>query len=182
MFLLQQVFCLEHGKESLVLLHVKNLLQRKHIKALETKVQYSKLVCSHGDEGARLQVSLLPDLSKNKFWQLELAFLERCAHRLSLNHKVTSIVTGKLGYNFSCSRAFSKSKTQIFPGALSPGLAERREVAHSAPSWIFCIYVMIKGLWPFVSNLFIFFSPVGSHPLGTLISISTQIPSQINLL
>ena len=60
MFLLQQVFHSECDKESLVLLCAKSSLQQKLIKVLEMRVLLHK-------------VSLLPHLSKNKFWQLELA-------------------------------------------------------------------------------------------------------------
>ena len=100
MFLSQQVFCSEHDKENLVLLWVKNLPWQK-LKALKMRVLHSNLVCSHS----------FPKTSSDN---QKLLFGKVCIQTTSSNHKVTSNVTGKLGYNFSFSRAFSKPKMQKY--------------------------------------------------------------------
>ena len=141
MFSSQQVFRSKHDKESLALLRTKQSLRRKLIKALETRVLRSKLVCSH----------TFPKTGSDNW---DLLFEKVCVQTRSLNHKVTSTVTVKLCYNFSFSRAFSKPKTQL--GGLT---------APPDPQLNF------SRLPTFISNLFFFSCPARSHPLGSLFII-----------
>ena len=84
-----------------------------------------------------------------------------CVQTTPSNHKATSTVTGKLDYNFSF-LGHSQSQKRNF----SPGLHRLNPLGTSKrppdPQ------VNFSRLRPIISNLFIFFRPVWSHPLGTL--------------